>query len=271
VRLSNTHFDPGLPFWKDYLPFLQQLSGPDFPECEQLNELLADNLCSFGGSRIRFVASTELEEGAYEQRIYTSGQVSTRPDNWHDLFNALVWVRFPRTKVAMNNLHFNAPTNSNSNSRGALRDALTLFDESGAIVFSNHSKALEALAQRQWSETFQNKEFQHQTQVLICGHAMLEKYLSPYKAMTAKALLVKVDSDTINLPRETLLVKLDKKLAESLFAGQVLTTPACLTPLPLAGIPGWWSGGQQDDDFYADAKVFRPAPPSMTTVPIIRL
>jgi hypothetical protein len=171
----------------------------------------------------------------------------------------------------MNSLHFNAPTNSNSNSRGALLDALTLFDESGSIVFSNHSKALETLAQRQWTGVFRNKEFQRQTQVLICGHAMLEKYLSPYKAMTAKALLVKVDSDTINLPRDTLLAKLDKKLAESLLAGKVLTTPACLTPLPLAGIPGWWPGGPQDDDFYADAKVFRPAPRSMTTVPIIKL
>lgn len=271
MRLSNTHFDPGLPYWQDYSSFLQQLSGPNFPGCEQLNALLADSLCSAGGSAIRFVASTELEDGAYERRIYTSGQVSTRPDNWHDLFNALVWVRFPRTKVAMNSLHFNAPTNSNSNSRGSLRDALTLFDESGAIVFSNHCKPLEALAQRLWTSTFQNQDFQHQTQVLICGHAMLEKYLSPYKAMTAKALLVKVDSEAINLPRETLLAKLDAKLAESLLAGKVLTTPACLTPLPLAGIPGWWPGGQQDHDFYADAKVFRPAPLSMTTVPIIKL
>jgi hypothetical protein len=271
VRLSNTHFDPGLPFWQDYLPCLQQLSGPDFPDCEQLNALLADNLCSAGGSTIRFVPSTELDDGAYEHRIYTSGQVSTRPGNWHDLFNALVWMRFPRTKVAMNSLHFNAPSNSSPNSRGALRDALTLFDESGAIVFSQNPKPLEALAQRQWAGIFENDGLQRQTQYLICGHAMLEKYLSPYKAMTAKALLIIVDADAMNLPRALLLAKLDNRLAELLLAGKLLTTPACLTPLPLAGIPGWWPGSQQDHDFYADKNVFRPAPPSMTTVPIIEL
>jgi hypothetical protein len=26
------------------------------------------------------------------------------------------------------------------------------------------------------------------------------------------------------------------------------------------GIPGWWAEGPQDDGFYADEKVFRPAP-----------
>jgi hypothetical protein len=271
VRLSNTHFDPGLPFWQDYLPCLQQLSGPGFPNCEQLNALLVNNLCSAGGSTIRFAPSTELNEGAYEHRIYSTGQISTRPNNWHDLFNALVWIRFPRTKSAMNKLHFHAPTSPTSNSRGVLRDALTLFDECGAVVFSQHLKPLEALAQRQWKRIFQDEELRRQAHYLICGHAILEKYLSPYKAMTAKALLVQVDAGEMNLPRETLLTKLDIKLAELLLAGKLLTTPACLTPLPLAGIPGWWPADQQDKDFYADKNVFRPAPLSMATVPIIEL
>ena len=34
----------------------------------------------------------------YELQAYRSGVVSTRPDNWHDAFNALVWLSFQRAK-----------------------------------------------------------------------------------------------------------------------------------------------------------------------------
>jgi hypothetical protein len=269
VRLSNTHFDLNQPYWQDYLPYLQQLAGADFPPCEQLNAMLAHDLRSASDAAIRFTASTELDDGAYEQRIYTTGQVSTRPDNWHDLFNALVWMRFPRIKLAMNTMHYNASAQSMSGSRGAQRDALTLFDECGVIVFSAEHEPLEALAQRQWPRLFQSDEVKHKAQYVICGHAMLEKFLSPYKAMTAKALLVRVNADTMKLPKEILLTELDKHLAGLLLNGEILQSPACLTPLPLSGIPGWWPSGQQNEDFYLDQNVFRPAPASLTPVPII--
>jgi hypothetical protein len=37
----------------------------------------------------------------YECRIWETGEVETRPDNWHDFFNALVWLSFPQTKIAV--------------------------------------------------------------------------------------------------------------------------------------------------------------------------
>ena len=271
MRLSNTHFDSNQPFWQDYLPYLDKLAGASFPNCDQLNSLLEVDVRTAGGAAIRFVPSAELDDAAYEHRIYTSGQVSTRPDSWHDLFNALVWMRFPRLKIAINSVHYHSTEQTEPGSRGAQRDALTLFDESGVIVFSQYRQPLEALAQRDWASIFQTDEIQPQAQYVICGHAMLEKYLSPYKAMTAKALLVKVDADTMKLPRENLLADLDNHLAELLLAGEILTTPACLTPLPLAGIPGWWPDDQQDEDFYADQDVFRPARKSLTPVSIIEL
>jgi len=161
VRVSKTLFEPDLPYWQDHLPFLQQLTGRDFPTCDQLNALLADGLKSESGQNIKFVPSTELDDGAYEHRIYTTGQVSTRPDNWHDLFNALVWMRFPRIKIAMNTLHFHAYSEQTAGSRGPLRDALTLFDECGVIVFSNHLDKLNSLAERRWAEVFQRDEPGH--------------------------------------------------------------------------------------------------------------
>jgi hypothetical protein len=232
VRPSSKHVDLAQPWWADYLPFLDQLKGTQIPACEQLNSLLPRGLKSESGQAIHFVPSTELDDGAYEHRIYTTGQVSTRPDNWHDLFNALVWMRFPRIKIAMNTLHYHAYSQQTAGRRGALRDALTLFDECGVIVFS---------------------------------------HLSPYKSMPAKALLVQLDTTAMTLPREELLVYLDQQLAELLLAGNILTKPACLAPLPLAGVPGWWPSDEQDDGFYADPQVFRAPPANLEPAPVVSL
>lgn len=276
MRVYGAHFDPmhidlGQLYWQDYLPFLQQFKGQQFPSCKQLNSLLPNGLVSQGGRRIRFVPSTELDEEAYEFRIYTTGQVSTRTNSWHDLFNALVWIRFPRIKTAMNALHYQAWPQQSDGSRGQLRDALTLFDECGVIVCSNQSDLLTALSERRWATAFQHlhSHWATQLQVAITGHAILEKYLSPYKAMTAKALLIHTDHEYTD--RNELLEFLDRNIADQLLRGAILTKPACLAPLPLAGVPGWWSDANQDEQFYDDVKVFRPAGENLVPAPISSL
>ena len=35
------------------------------------------------------------------RRVLPRGEVETRPDNWHDWFNGLVWLTFPRAKAAL--------------------------------------------------------------------------------------------------------------------------------------------------------------------------
>lgn len=261
MSLLNAHFDSDQPYWRDYLPFLQTLTGPDFPTCGQLNDLLPDDLCSGEGNKIRFVASEQLADAPYELRIYRTGQVSTRLNNWHDLFNALVWARFPAIKSAMNACHYHAWHEQKAGSRGRRRDALTLFDECGAIVFSSDGDLLRALAERRWNDAFLCQNFHSKAGVAICGHAMLEKYLTPYKSMTAKTLLVHIDSRVQELPRTEQLKFLDEAIAARLTAGEILSKPAHLSPLPLAGIPGWWPLDEQSDEmFYADQHVFRPSP-----------
>jgi hypothetical protein len=272
VRLSNIHFDPDLRYWQDFLPFLQCLAGEGFPSCDQLNALLTDGLTSEGRKAIRFVPSEQLADQPYEQRIYRTGQVSTRRNNWHDLFNALVWIRFPHIKTAMNTLHFHAWEAMEDGRRGNLRDALTLFDECGVIVFSNELKILTALSQRRWQAAFLRDDFSETVKLSICGHAILEKYLSPYKSMTAKALLVQVDSDFMALSRQEVLTVLDRKIANGMLRGELLTNPACLAPLPLAGVPGWWQADAQiDPAFYKDPRVFRPAASNLVAAPVINL
>lgn len=269
MELSNTPIDPCLPYWHDYLPFFEYLAGQEFPSCDQLNSLLPGGLSSESGHKIHFVASEQLADEPYELRIYNSGRVSTRLNNWHDLFNALVWMRFPAIKTAMNACHYHAWSEQKDGSRGRMRDALTLFDECGVIVFSSNREILTALAERRWSDAFINDDFHAELGLTICGHAMLEKYLSPYKSMTAKALLIHGDADFLTLPRVEKLKHLDEEIAARLLSGEILTKPACLAPLPLAGIPGWWSPGEQSDtEFYADLQVFRPPSGNLIPAPI---
>jgi hypothetical protein len=271
VRPSSTQVDLAQPWWADYLPFIEQVKGTQQPDCGRLNSLLPEWLKTESGHSILFVPSTELDDGAYEQRIYNTGQVSTRPDNWHDIFNALVWMRFPRIKIAMNTLHFHAWPEQKDGARGKLRDALTLFDECGVLVFSKRRDVLRTVAERHWMEAFTADGFSADVSVSICGHAMLEKYLAPYKSMTAKALLVHIGADFQNLSREEMLICLDKEIAARMLSGTLLNEPACLTPLPLAGIPGWWLEDIQDDRFYNDPAVFRPPPAGLVPVPFIEL
>jgi len=269
VELSNTPIDPCLPYWHDYLPFLRHLADQEFPNCDQLNSLLPEGLSSEDGHKICFVPSHLLDDEPYERRIYNSGQVSTRLNNWHDLFNALVWMRFPAIKTAMNACHYHAWSEQVGGRRGRMRDALTLFDECGVIVFSRNLELLTALAERRWNDAFLHDHFHAELGLTICGHAMLEKYLSPYKSMTAKALLIHVDSDFMALSRPEILRRLDDEIAARLIDGDMLTKPAWLAPLPLAGVPGWWPCAEQSDtEFYADLQVFRQPPVNLIPAPV---
>jgi len=105
--------------------------------------------------------------------------------------------------------------------------------------------------------------------VFVVGHALLEKFLKPYKAITAHALLLCVDQAMQVPPCGALISALDERAAEGLLTGQLLDSPSCLSPLPLMGIPGWWPGGEQDDEFYADQYVFRPLRESVSQAPVI--
>ena len=254
-------------------------AGSDaLPSAEQLGGLLSASAVNDAGLPIRFVAGQMLGGGNYETRIFETGEVSTRADNWHDLFNAMVWSRLPRIKAKLNALHVRHMPGVdqgcvNQGTRGSTRDALTLFDESGVIVLSCDPSFLQALASRSWSEVFEQHSWawQHSCRVVVTGHALLEKFLQPYKSLTAHALLIQTSHDFFSQSEEAQLSSIDKELANQLATGQVLVSPACLSPLPLMGIPGWWPLGDQDVDFYRDRQVFRPAPDAMNSPSMLTL
>jgi hypothetical protein len=247
------------PYWDDYRELLLDLAGESFPSVRKLNALLPAGLSSKEDHPIRFVSADELAGEDYEQHIFRTGEVSTREENWHDLFNALVWSRFPALKAAMNAVHNRHLGSGRAGRRGKQRDALTLFDESGVIVVSSNKNNMNTLAGRDWVTAFQENAsaWHDEIKVFVSGHALLEKFRKPYKSLTAHALLLQLDDSFLRMPRKSLLQALDKILAERLLAGLILDTPASLSPLPLMGIPGWWSARDQNDEFYSDRQVFR--------------
>ena len=267
----RSHIDLSVPVWADYRDHMLALGEGSFPRARELSLHLSTGLKSKSEHPIRFVPARDLPNADYEKHIFHTGEVSTREANWHDLFNALVWCRFPSLKVAMNAVHVREFESESDGGRGKQRDALTLFDESGVIVCSSREKHLKSLSRHDWGGIFKTKAdaWLDEIRVFVVGHALLEKFLKPYKAITAHALLLCVDQAMQVQPSETLIPALDKWVAEGLFTGQLLDSPSCLSPLPLMGIPGWWPGGEQDDEFYGDQYVFRPLGESVSKAPVI--
>jgi len=270
--------NPSLPCWQDYRGLLQQLklgdsSQAEFPSPAVLNELISKTIRQRTGIAFNFVAADELPGVAYEQHIFETGEISTRQDNWHDLFNALVWARFPRTKSAMNASHHAEMSVSSNTKRGPVRDALTLFDECGVVVFGSDLPSLQALANRDWNIAFLEHRlaWQKELGVFVPGHALLEKFLDPYKAITAQALIFQVSAQFMQLEREAQRERIDDWLAQQVQAGLCLRSSQELSPLPLMGIPGWWEQTEQGEAFYADKNVFRLPANGFSPVPILSM
>ncbi|TXL68898.1 DUF3025 domain-containing protein [Zeimonas arvi] len=230
----------------------------------RLNALAeARGLALEGGTPVRFVDAAAAGPMPYELAIAATGEVPTRVDGpgmVHDWFNALCWLRWPAIKARMNRLQaeaIRARPASLAGPRGALRDAITLFDESGALFLADDEGAIASLRGFDWRGLFvaRRETFASRVRVLVVGHALLEKLQSPYKALCAHALPVAMALDDVAPGRPDALDRLDAAVAATLDAGALARER--LAPLPLLGIPGWWPGNE-DPAFYNDASVFRP-------------
>lgn len=198
------------------------------------------------GRPLRFVPRAGADP-YYEIHLFESGQVHTRPENRHDLFNALCWLAFPRTKARINAMHA-AQMPREGGRRGRLRDLLTIFDEGGALVACADEGLNALIRQFRWKELF----WEHRSQVMaamrfvVLGHAVLEQALDPRPGITCKALFVDPHRDA------------DAQAAEWLGRLPADASPRLLVPLPVLGFPGWLAAGESAD-FYDDASYFRRA------------
>lgn len=241
-------FDPLRP-WLALLP-----SSPDSLAVAELAERFP--IATASGKRLRFVPP-QADGLVYECRIWESGEVETRPDNWHDFFNALVWFAFPLTKNAVSARHVGAMADSGE-PRGTVRDVLTHFDECGIAVLADNPELLALLRDFQWRQLFVERraEVERSMRFVVFGHATYEALLKPYRGLTAKAVLYEVDSKWLQLPQEAQIAAVDKLLASDFTSGR-FARPRDFQPLPLLGIPGVVPENQ-DPAYYDDTWQFRP-------------
>lgn len=243
------------PLFAPLRPWLEQLpAGPDTRAVTELAERFP--IRTANGRVVRFVPP-QADGLAYECRIWESGEVETRPDNWHDFFNALVWFAFPLTKIAVSARHVRAMTPTGA-ARGAVRDALTHFDECGIVVLSRRPELLDLLRAFAWKELFSRRraEVVRDMRFVVFGHATYEQLLRPYRGLTAKAILYAVDDAWLDLPPAARQAALDQRLADDLGNGRY-ARPGDLQPLPLLGIPGL-TPDSENPDYYDDTWQFRP-------------
>jgi len=196
------------------------------------------NLRNEGGKPIRFVPPSAADP-YYEVHLFETGRVQTRPDNRHDLFNALAWLAFPKTKARINAMHA-AEIPKERGRRGRLRDMLTIFDEGGAIVCGGDEVA-GLVRQARWRELFveRHREFR----IVVVGHAVLEQAVEPRLGLTCKVIFADPAQD------------IDAQAADWLATRG--SSPRDLPPLPVLGYPGWFPGSGEPG-FYSDERYFRP-------------
>ena len=238
---------------------------PDIGALQHLRDNAAAPPVTRCGKPVHFVpqevAAREFAH-QYEPRIYLAGAVQTRAHNWHDLFNALVWLTFPRTKAALNQLHYQALLQEHGNEkvqRGPLRDTATLFDESGVVVASSDAGLSKLLQNYEWKQLFwqQREAVCTHMRFFLFGHGLYEKALKPYTGMSGKGIILAVEQDFFHHPLAAQLVAADSMLDNFLSGGAV--APVILSPVPLLGYPGW-SPDNADEAYYNNSNYFRPRP-----------
>jgi Protein of unknown function (DUF3025) len=253
AALAHPAFDP-------LRPWLRKLGAT--PGVAELNRLAAAaSPATASGHPVRFCPPEDSGEGHYEQKVFDTGRVATRPDNLHDLFNALVWIAFPRTKAALNARHVERLHHEGA-LRGPLRDLLTLVDEGGVIVACSEeaSGEIESLVRGfHWQALFWERRASllQDCRFVLTGHNTYEKALSPYAGITCKCLFVPTPRDRLAGNPPDLVGWLDARAADWLSTLPDSAVPRQMAPLPVFGYPGWLPDSA-NAGFYADRRWFRP-------------
>lgn len=259
------------PLFAPLHPVISEINSKGFPALQDFNALLATHhppITVQSGQPLSFVPQEcgKLPfERQYEPRCYLGGEVPTRADNWHDLFNALVWLTFPGAKAAINARHYAALLEQGTvddagtgSQRGAVRDVNTLLDESGVIVAYANDGLAGLLRNFKWRELFWQQRGQVRAGMgfYLFGHGLYEKALQPYVGMTGQGLLLAVESAFFGWPLDQRLAHLDSLVANHLANPEHCRNTRDLSPVPLLGVPGW-AADNDNSAYYDNTAYFR--------------
>ena len=252
----NTHLTGSWPARWPGLPLLQGLLDRRVPP-----------VCVASGMPLRLVPQAVKRGRAelrYEERTYQRAELQVRPNNWHDLFNVLVWLTFPQAKAALNARHHAAASGREpraTSNRGPAEDALTLFDEGGVIVTATSRELLELLREHEWKELFWRRRgaVVEEMRFYLFGHALYEKALRPFTGITGRGLCFDVGGDFMQAPAPVRLAELDERVAARIRAPERFAATRDLAHVPILGVPGWCADNETAS-YYDNIDYFRPRP-----------
>ena len=255
-----------LSFWaKKFSSFKEQ--WPDLVDYQNILSELADPIVTHSGKALQVVKQDGKPghfHDHYAPRIYLTGEIQTRTENWHDFFQFLTWFMFPKTKAMINAIHIPAAQSriqqeNDLGRRSEIENMLSLFDEGGAVILCCDNSLLELIRNFQWKELFwkRRKELSEKLKLVTFGHALYEKGLSPYVGMTANCILLTVDKKIINQSNQKHLEYIDNQLALLFKQGEPYKKPKDLSPFPLLGLPGW-DKDNEVESYYDNTQYFRP-------------
>lgn len=253
----------------DHLKHLTPISDQtDFPSASLLSTWLAADVKTMSALPVTFVEQPCTEQLAtdwnYEAHIATTGEIPTRRQNWHDLFGAMMWCLFPKTKAVFNYWHVHdlqaEQTSAHQAVRSKRRHVITALDECGIILVTNSSDTVAMLQQHQWIDAFwhQRSKWKDDIQIFMIGHANYEMMTRPFLGLTGKAWHVPMPDSFFVLPLDEQYRQLDQVLANYLLKTAMLSVKSQLFPLPLLGVPTWHEENSQLR-FYLNTDYFRPS------------
>ncbi|WP_282295520.1 DUF3025 domain-containing protein [Stenotrophomonas sp. PS02289] len=243
AEVSTTTFEH--PLFAQISGFRDLLTGPEWPSVSMLDQRLA-----LDGRHLVEQTDALLADGLHYETRIARGAIATRADNWHDLFNAVVWARYPALKQALNLQQCRHVEGQGGHQRNRAQAALTQFDESGVVVRVTDAALLQLWDAHDWQSLFvAQADAWRDGRIAVAavfGHALMEQALLPERLLVGKCLVVQGDDDAGAVAA----------VAQAVEDGRVLCDPLELRPLPMMGVPGWWA--PQHPGFYADAGYFRP-------------
>ena len=245
------HFDQW-PTLQDFQRFLEQWPEP---------------ILTLAGKPLSIVEQAgkpQSFEEHYAPRIYVSGEIQTRTENWHDFFQYLTWFMFPKTKARINSIHIpharkRIAEGTALGRRTPIENTLSLFDEGGALLVSSDPELLALVREFQWKELFwrQRERLAENFECITFGHAMYEKGLVPYIGMTANTLLLECSTEFHDWSWPMKWQWLDQQLEQVFIEGEQLQKPRDLQPFPILGMPGW-DVDNSEPSYYDNQNYFRP-------------
>ncbi len=213
--------------------------------------------------------------GGYESFIRETGCVPTRPRNRHDLFNALAWSQFPRSKAALNELQVREQQSRERdprNDRSPMQSRAAVFDEGGVVVVSEDSRLLRGLESFEFKRVFwaERERCLRHLRVLVIGHALMDALRvaspEPHSGLCGRGLLMSITPGESSSPTSSLRAAIDERVAERIVACEL---PQHFDPVPVLGIPEWHE--PQSESFYDDRDYFRRRRRPSAATPIRQL